>query len=91
MSNQDNTWGMDFTYRYSEDMKLSVEKLKDLYYAGVNEGRVRQVAEDYRISHERKTFETALGEVLSGKGVASDSLPDAFKERWEQNVKGTEY
>ena len=91
MSSQDKTWDVNFSYKYNEDMKLSVEKLKDLYYAGVNEGRVSQVAEDYRISHERKTFETALGEVLSGKGVASDSLPDAFKERWEKNIKGDEY
>jgi len=70
---------------------MSMEKLKDLYYTGLAEGRVRQVAEDYRISHNRKTFETALGEVLSGKGVASDSLPDAFKERWQKNIKGDEY
>ena len=91
MSSQNNTLGIDFTYQYSEDIKMSIEKLKDLYYAGLSEGRVRQVAEDYRIQYNRKTFETALGEVLSGKGVASDSLPDAFKERWQENIKGDEY
>lgn len=88
---QDNTQNFNIKYEYTSDMMLSLEQLRDLYYAGVTEGRVRQVTDDFRLRYTRKDFEQALGNVLSGKGISENSLPDAYKDHWEKNIKGDEY
>lgn len=72
MQNNSSGGTFEVNYNYTSQMLLTLEEARELFYAGVTEGKKRQSFEDWGIRSypdQRKSFEQYLEELKSVNGI----------------------
>lgn len=72
MQNNSSGGTFEVNYNYTSQMLLTLEEARELFYAGITEGRKRQNLESWGIRsypEQRKTFEQCLEEIKSKSGI----------------------